>query len=114
MSWVNYPGFPSHPAYKTASKYHRQGLFGAILGFGVRGGSEAGRKLIGNVKLFSHLANIGDSKSLIIHPATTTHSQLTVEEQATTGVTPDYVRLSVGLETVADLIADLDQALAAI
>ncbi|CAN5546129.1 homocysteine synthase [soil metagenome] len=114
VSWVNYPGFPSHPAYKTASKYHRQGLFGAIVGFGVRGGSEAGRKLIESVKIFSHLANIGDSKSLIIHPATTTHSQLSEEEQATTGVTPDYVRLSVGLETVADLIGDLDQALAAI
>jgi O-acetylhomoserine (thiol)-lyase len=114
VSWVNYPGFPSHPAYKTASKYHRQGLFGAIIGFGVRGGSDAGKKLIENVNIFSHLANIGDAKSLIIHPATTTHSQLTEEEQATTGVTPDYVRLSVGLETVADLIGDLDQALAAI
>jgi O-acetylhomoserine (thiol)-lyase len=114
VSWVNYPGFPSHPAYKTASKYHRQGLFGAILGFGVRGGKEAGRKLIENVQIFSHLANIGDVKSLIIHPASTTHSQLSEEEQATTGVTPDYVRLSVGVETVADLIADLDQALAAI
>ncbi|CAN5577026.1 homocysteine synthase [soil metagenome] len=114
VSWVNYPGLPSHEAYKTASKYHRQGLFGAILGFGVRGGAEAGRKVIENVKIFSHLANIGDAKSLIIHPATTTHSQLTEEEQATTGVTPDYVRLSVGLETVADLISDLDQALASI
>ncbi len=114
VSWVNYPGFPSHPAYKTASKYHRHGLFGAIIGFGVRGGSEAGRKLIENVQLFSHLANIGDSKSLIIHPATTTHSQLSEEEQASTGVTADYVRLSVGLETVSDLIGDLDQALAAI
>jgi O-acetylhomoserine (thiol)-lyase len=80
----------------------------------VRGGKEAGRKLIENVQIFSHLANIGDVKSLIIHPASTTHSQLSEEEQATTGVTPDYVRLSVGLETVADLIADLDQALAAI
>lgn len=114
VSWVNYPGFASHPAYKTASKYHRQGLFGAIIGFGVRGGRESGRKLIDSVKIFSHLANIGDAKSLIIHPASTTHSQLTEEEQASTGVTPDYVRLSVGLETVADLIADLDQALAAI
>jgi len=114
VSWVNYPGLPSHPSYKTASKYHYRGLYGAILGFGVRGGLEAGRKVIENVKLFSHLANIGDSKSLIIHPATTTHSQLTEEEQATTGVTPDYVRLSVGTETVADIIADLDQALAAI
>ncbi|MGD9712654.1 MAG: PLP-dependent transferase, partial [Thermomicrobiales bacterium] len=89
-------------------------LYGAILGFGVRGGLEAGKAVIENVKLFSHLANIGDAKSLIIHPASTTHSQLTEEEQATTGVTPDYVRLSIGLETVADIIADLDQALAAI
>ena len=83
----------------------------AILGFGVRGGREAGRKVVESTKIFSHLANIGDAKSLIIHPATTTHSQLTEEEQATTGVTPDYVRLSVGLETVGDLIADLEQAL---
>jgi O-acetylhomoserine (thiol)-lyase len=112
VSWVNYPGFPSHQAYKTASKYFRQGLYGAILGFGVRGGKEAGRKVIESVNLFSHLANVGDAKSLIIHPATTTHSQLTEDEQATTGVTDDYVRLSVGLETVSDLIADLDQALA--
>jgi O-acetylhomoserine (thiol)-lyase len=111
VSWVNYPGLPSHPAYQTASKYFRNGLYGAILGFGVRGGREAGRKVVESTKLFSHLANIGDAKSLIIHPATTTHSQLTEEEQATTGVTPDYVRLSVGLETVGDLIADLEQAL---
>lgn len=114
VSWVNYPGLASHPAYQTASKYHRNGLYGAILGFGVRGGREAGRKVVESTKLFSHLANIGDAKSLIIHPATTTHSQLTEAEQATTGVTPDYVRLSVGLETVGDLIADLDQALAAV
>jgi O-acetylhomoserine (thiol)-lyase len=111
VAWVNYPGLPAHPAYKTASKYHRNGLYGAILGFGVRGGREAGRKVVESTKIFSHLANIGDAKSLIIHPATTTHSQLTEEEQATTGVTPDYVRLSVGLETVGDLIADLEQAL---
>ncbi len=111
VSWVNYPGHPSHPAYKTASKYHRNGLYGAILGFGVKGGREAGRKVVESAKIFSHLANIGDAKSLIIHPATTTHSQLSEEEQLTTGVTPDYVRLSVGLETVADLIGDLEQAL---
>jgi O-acetylhomoserine (thiol)-lyase len=111
VSWVNYPGFPSHPAYERARKYHRNGLYGAIVGFGVKGGREAGRKLTESVKIFSHLANIGDAKSLIIHPATTTHSQLTEEEQRATGVTPDYVRLSVGLETVSDLIADLEQAL---
>ncbi|TXG83606.1 MAG: O-acetylhomoserine aminocarboxypropyltransferase/cysteine synthase, partial [Thermomicrobiales bacterium] len=92
----------------------RNALYAAMLVFAVRGGFEAGRKLIENVKLFSHLANIGDSKSLIIHPASTTHSQLTEEEQATTGVSPDYVRLSIGLETVSDIIADLDQALAKI
>src|SRR5215217_7698035 len=113
VAWVNYPGLPAHPAYKTATKYHRNGLFGAILGFGIRGGSDAGRRFIDNLKLFSHLANVGDAKSLAIHPATTTHSQLTPEEQATTGVTLDYVRLSVGLESIGDILADLDQALAA-
>ncbi|HEY7032112.1 MAG TPA: O-acetylhomoserine aminocarboxypropyltransferase/cysteine synthase, partial [Thermomicrobiales bacterium] len=92
VSWVNYPGLPAHPAYQTASKYHRNGLYGAILGFGIRGGSEAGRRFVDNLKLFSHLANVGDAKSLAIHPATTTHSQLTEAEQATTGVTADYVR----------------------
>jgi O-acetylhomoserine (thiol)-lyase len=111
VSWVNYPGLPSHPAYDVATKYWKHGLFGAILGFGVKGGAEAGRKIVESTKIFSHLANIGDAKSLIIHPATTTHSQLTEEEQATTGVTPDFIRLSVGLETVGDLIADLEQAL---
>lgn len=112
VDWVNYPGLPGHPAYATATKYWRQGLFGAILGFGIKGGLEAGRTLIDSVKIFSHLANIGDAKSLIIHPATTTHSQLDENAQQATGVTPDYVRLSVGLETVGDLIADLEQALA--
>jgi O-acetylhomoserine (thiol)-lyase len=111
VSWVNYPGLPSHPAYETANKYWQHGLYGAILGFGVKGGVEAGRKVVEGVEIFSHLANIGDAKSLIIHPATTTHSQLSEAEQATTGVTPDYIRLSVGLETVGDLIADLEQAL---
>jgi O-acetylhomoserine (thiol)-lyase len=111
VSWVNYPGLPSHPAYETANKYWQHGLYGAILGFGVKGGMEAGRKVVEGVEIFSHLANIGDAKSLIIHPATTTHSQLSEAEQATTGVTPDYIRLSVGLETVGDLIADLEQAL---
>jgi O-acetylhomoserine (thiol)-lyase len=112
VNWVNYPGLPGHPAYERATKYHRNGLFGAILGFGIKGGLEAGRRFIEGVKLFSHLANVGDAKSLVIHPATTTHSQLDENAQAATGVTPDYVRLSVGLETVSDLIADLDQALA--
>jgi O-acetylhomoserine (thiol)-lyase len=110
VQWVNYPGLPSHPDYASARKYLPDGQ-GAIVGFGIKGGKEAGAKLINNVKLFSHLANIGDAKSLIIHPATTTHSQLTPEEQAQTGVTPEYVRLSVGIEDVNDIIADLDQAL---
>jgi O-acetylhomoserine (thiol)-lyase len=114
VSWVNYPGLPSHQAYETASKYWQHGLFGAILGFGVKGGVEAGRKIVESVEIFSHLANIGDAKSLIIHPATTTHSQLTDTEQITTGVSPDYVRLSVGLETAGDLIADLERALVAV
>ena len=112
VTWVNYPGLPTHPSYATASKYHFRGQFGAILGFGIDGGIEAGKKFIESVKLFSHLANIGDAKSLVIHPASTTHSQLTIDEQALTGVTADYVRLSVGIETVSDLIDDLDQALA--
>lgn len=114
VSWVNYPGLTTHPAYEQASKYHQRGLFGAILGFGLKGGLDAGKTFIESVKLFSHLANVGDSKSLVIHPASTTHSQLTAEEQATTGVTPDYVRLSVGTETVSDIIDDLEQALAKI
>jgi O-acetylhomoserine (thiol)-lyase len=111
VEWVNYPGLPSHPAYDIATKYWKDGLFGAILGFGVKGGSDAGKKVVENVQLFSHLANIGDAKSLIIHPATTTHSQLTADEQLATGVTPDFLRLSIGLETVGDIIADLEQAL---
>jgi O-acetylhomoserine (thiol)-lyase len=111
ISWINYPGQAGHPAYRTATKYFRNGCYGAILGFGIRGGSEAGRRFIDNVKLFSHLANVGDAKSLAIHPATTTHSQLSEAEQATTGVTPDYVRLSVGLESIGDILADLEQAL---
>ena len=112
VSWVSYPGLASHPQHELAVKYHTNG-FGAILGFGIKGGLEAGKQLIRHVELFSHLANVGDAKSLIIHPASTTHSQLTVEEQYETGVTPDFIRLSVGLETVDDLIDDLDQALKA-
>jgi O-acetylhomoserine (thiol)-lyase len=108
--WVNYPGLPSHPDHGNVQRYLPDGA-GAIVGFGIKGGAEAGVKLINSVKLFSHLANIGDAKSLIIHPATTTHSQLTPEEQAQTGVTPEYVRLSVGIEDVRDVVADLDQAL---
>jgi O-acetylhomoserine (thiol)-lyase len=112
VEWVNYPGLPEHPYYANAKKYLPDGA-GAIIGFGIRGGSAAGVRLINNVKLFSHLANIGDAKSLIIHPASTTHSQLTAEEQQRTGVTPEYVRLSIGIEDVEDIIADLDQAMKA-
>lgn len=112
VDWVSYPGLKSHPQHEIAAKYHTHG-YGAILGFGIKGGLEAGKQLIRHVELFSHLANVGDAKSLIIHPASTTHSQLTEEEQYETGVTPDFVRLSIGLETVEDLIDDLDQALKA-
>ncbi len=112
VNWVTYPGLPNDPNHKLAAKYLKHG-FGGILGFGIKGGLEAGRKFINSVKLFSHLANIGDSKSLVIHPASTTHQQLTPEEQASTGVTSDYVRLSVGIEDVEDIKADIDQALKA-
>jgi len=111
VSWVSYPGLPSHPAHETARKYHRGGRYGAIIGFGIKGGYEAGKQFINELKLFSLLANIGDAKSLVIHPASTTHQQLTPEEQLETGVTPDFIRLSIGIEDVEDIIADLDQAL---
>ncbi len=110
VTWVSYPGLESAPTHKQAVKYLKGG-FGGIVTFGVRGGVEAGRRLIDNVQIFSLLANVGDAKSLIIHPASTTHSQLEPSEQISTGVTPDLVRLSVGLEHVDDLIADLDRAL---
>ena len=112
VSWVTYPGLPEHPSHKLAVKYLKKG-FGGLVGFGIKGGLEAGRKFINSVKLFSHLANIGDAKSLVIHPASTTHQQLTAAEQAETGVTPDYVRLSIGIEDVEDIKADIDQALKA-
>jgi O-acetylhomoserine (thiol)-lyase len=112
VSWITYPGLKSHPDYELAKKYLPKGP-GAILGFGIKGGAEAGRKFIDNLKLFSHLANVGDAKSLAIHPASTTHSQLTPEEQVSAGVSPDFVRLSVGLEDIEDILWDLDQALAA-
>jgi O-acetylhomoserine (thiol)-lyase len=112
VNWVTYPGLPDDPSYKMASKYLKHG-FGGLVGFGIKGGLEAGKKFINSVKLLSHLANIGDAKSLVIHPASTTHQQLTVEEQAETGVTQDYVRLSIGLEDVEDIKADIDQALRA-
>ena len=112
VSWVTYPGLPDDPSYKLAAKYLKLG-FGGLVGFGVKGGLEAGKRFINSVKLLSHLANIGDAKSLVIHPASTTHSQLTPAELEETGATPDYIRLSVGLEDVEDIKADIDQALRA-
>jgi O-acetylhomoserine (thiol)-lyase len=110
ISWVNYPGLPGNPQHAKAQKYLPQGA-GGIIGFGVKGGKEAGVKFINSVKLLSHLANIGDAKSLVIHPASTTHQQLSEAEQLATGVTPDFIRLSVGIEHVADIMEDIDQAL---
>ena len=113
VGWVNYPGLPDHPDHAVARKYHTRGLFGALVGFGIKGGGvEEGKRFINSLKLHSLLANIGDAKSLVIHPASTTHQQLTPEEQLATGVTPDFIRLSVGIENVDDIIADLEQALA--
>jgi O-acetylhomoserine (thiol)-lyase len=110
VSWVTYPGLRDDPNYPLASRYLSRG-FGGIVGFGIKGGLAAGQKFINSVKLLSHLANIGDAKTLVIHPASTTHQQLTREEQEATGVTQDYIRLSVGLEDVRDIRADIDQAL---
>lgn len=110
VSWVNYPGLPSHPNYDLAKQFLPDGQ-GAILGFGVKGGLEAGVNFINHVKLASHLANVLDSKTLVIHPASTTHQQLTEDEQLHAGVTPDYVRVSVGTEHIDDIIADFEQAL---
>jgi O-acetylhomoserine (thiol)-lyase len=110
VKWVTYPGLPEDPSHKIAAKYLKGG-FGGLVGFGIKGGLEAGKRFIDSVKLLSHLANIGDAKSLVIHPASTTHQQLTPEEQEQTGVTPDYIRLSIGLEDVEDIKADIDQAL---
>ena len=112
VEWVSYPGLEDSPYYALARKYLPGGA-GALLTFGIRGGREAGRRFINAVKLFSLLANIGDAKSLVIHPASTTHQQLTAEEQLATGTTPELIRLSVGIEDVRDIIADLDQARAA-
>jgi O-acetylhomoserine (thiol)-lyase len=110
VSWVSYPGLASHPAHKNATKY-LSGGYGGVVTFGLKGGVEAGRKLIDSVKLFSLLANVGDAKSLIIHPASTTHQQLSAEDQQASGVTPELVRVSVGIEHIDDIIADLDQAI---
>ena len=112
VDWVNYPGLESSSYYARAQKYLPTGQ-GALVTFGIKGGYAAGKKLIDALDLFSLLANIGDAKSLVIHPASTTHQQLSLEEQAGTGVTPELVRLSVGIEDIRDLLADLDQAIEA-
>ncbi len=112
VNWVKHPSLASHPDHERAQKYLPKGA-GAVLGFGIKGGVEAGKKFIESLKLFSHLANVGDAKSLAIHPATTTHSQLGEEDQQLAGVTPDFVRLSIGLEDIEDILWDLDQALQA-
>jgi len=110
VNWVNYPGLEDSPTHKIAKKYLKNN-YGALVGFGIKGGLEMGKKFIDSVKLLSHLANIGDAKSLVIHPASTTHQQLTRKEQEATGVTEDYIRLSIGLENISDIINDIDQAL---
>lgn len=110
VEWVNYPGLPDHPSYERAKKYLPKGA-GAVIGFGIKGGKAAGKTFIDNLKLFSHLANVGDARSLAIHPATTTHQQLSEEEQFSSGVTDDFVRLAVGIEDINDILWDLDQAL---
>ena len=112
IEWVNYPGLKSHPTNDVATRV-LDGGFGGIITFGIKGGVDAGRRLIDSVKLFSLLANVGDAKSLIIHPASTTHQQLTEDEQVASGVTPDLIRLSVGIEHIDDILADLGQALRA-
>jgi O-acetylhomoserine (thiol)-lyase len=112
VEWVSYPGLEGHESYALAKKYLPRGQ-GAILAFGIRGGLEAGKRFIDALQLFSNLANVGDAKSLVIHPASTTHQQLTPEQQKSTGVTPELVRLSVGIEHVEDILADLEQALQA-
>jgi O-acetylhomoserine (thiol)-lyase len=110
VSWVNYPGLDNSPEKEKAKKYLSKGA-GAIIGFGVKGGLAAGKKFIESLELISHLANIGDAKSLAIHPATTTHQQLSREEQLSAGVTEDFIRLSIGIEHIDDIIADIEQAL---
>jgi O-acetylhomoserine/O-acetylserine sulfhydrylase len=112
VAWVTYPGLPSHPHHERAKKFLRNG-FGAVLSFGIKGGATAGKKFIDSVKLASHLANVGDAKTLVIHPASTTHSQLSEAEQKTAGVAPDLIRVSVGLEHIEDIQEDFAEAFAA-
>ena len=110
VEWVNYPGLESHAHHDNAKKYLPDGA-GAILGFGIKGGKDSAIKFINSVELASHLANIGDAKTLVIHPASTTHSQLSEDEQRSAGVNPEYIRVSVGIEDAEDIISDIDQAL---
>jgi O-acetylhomoserine (thiol)-lyase len=110
VSWVRYPGLKDDPSHPVAVKYLKNG-FGAMVVFGIKGGRQAGRRFIDSLGLFSHLANVGDAKSLALHPASTTHSQLTDQQQVKAGVSPDMIRLSVGIEHIDDIIADLDNAL---
>ncbi len=113
VNWINYPGLPSSPEQPRVKKYLPKGA-GAIIGFGIKGGAQAGKTFIESLDLVSHLANVGDAKSLAIHPATTTHQQLSPDEQLATGVTPDFIRLSIGIEHIDDIIADIEQALAGV
>ena len=110
VTWVRYPGLPDDPTYKTASKYLKKG-FGGMVVFGVKGGYDAAVKIIDTIGLFSHLANVGDAKSLILHPASTSHSQLSEKEQRESGLTPDLIRLSIGIEHIDDIIEALDDVL---
>jgi O-acetylhomoserine (thiol)-lyase len=112
VSWVLYPGLASHPTHRNAMQYHHRGLYGAMVGCGVAGGRPAGRRFVESCQVLSHLANIGDAKSLVIHPASTTHSQMTATELTAAGVSEDFLRLSIGLESIDDIVADIDQALA--
>jgi O-acetylhomoserine (thiol)-lyase len=112
VKWVKYPGLKSSPYHALAQKYMPKGP-GAVFSFGIKGGYEAGKKFVDNMKLFSHLANVGDARSLVIHPASTTHQQLNAEQQTAAGVEPDMIRLSIGIEDLEDILWDLDQALQA-
>ncbi|MBD3296479.1 MAG: bifunctional O-acetylhomoserine aminocarboxypropyltransferase/cysteine synthase, partial [Candidatus Omnitrophica bacterium] len=111
VEWVSYPGLEGHPQHEVAKKYFRDGWYSGLLGFGVRGGFEAGKKFIEALELFTHTPNIGEARSLAIHPASTTHQQLSREEQEAAGVTDDFIRLSIGIEDIGDITADLAQAL---
>src|SRR5699024_1528419 len=111
VEWINYPGLTNHPSHSLANKYLKNG-YGSMITFGIKGGREAGRTLIDNINIWSHVANVGDAKSLIIHPASTTHQQLSAEDLQKSGVSEELVRLAIGIENVQDILVDLDQAIA--